>query len=194
MMARMGLLSRLFGGGKPPAPWNPSGVAHVAFDGAIRVIETPRGEGWRHFEESREGEGFTVMVLKYILPAQPAPLALLAKIYTNGEGWEPPKDPATTDWREIFRPLLSEISGLTTLATRQLTMAAALPAWEAALDGVGAESGVPLRIRERRAVLGRELFIVTAMGSPALFEAHAANIDRWFDTAAFVPISDAPAR
>lgn len=169
-------------------------VAHVAFDGAVRVVETPRGEGWQPFEEAREGEGFTVLVLKYILPASPAPLALLAKVYTNAEGWAPPEDPARTDWRAIFRPLLSDITSVTTLATRQLTMTNALPAWEAVLDGVGADSGAPLRIRERRAVLDRELFIVTAMGSPALFEAHASDVERWFDTAAFVPLSDQPAR
>jgi hypothetical protein len=190
----MGLLSRLFGGGKPPAPWKPRVVAHVAFEGAVRVNETPRGEGWQYFEESREGEGFTVMVLKYILPASPAPLALLAKVYTFGESWAPPEDPSKTDWRQILRPLFSEISGLATLATRQLTMTRALPAWEGVLDGVGADSGVPLRIRERRAVLDHELFIVTAMGTPQMFQTHAGDIDRWFDNAAFVPLSDAPAR
>jgi hypothetical protein len=73
-------------------------------------------------------------------------------------------------------------------------MTKALPAWEAVLDGVGADTGAPLRIRERRAVVDRELFIVTAMGSPALFQAHAADVDRWFDSAAFVPLADAPAR
>jgi hypothetical protein len=188
----MGFLSRLLGGGKPPAP--PSVVAHVACGGAIRVIETPRGPGWEQAEDGREGDGFTVMVLKYVLPASPAPLVLLAKIYTNLPGAPPPQDPSTTDWREIFRPLLSEISGLSTLATRQLTMTRALPACEAVIDGTGADSGAPLRIRERRAVLDRELFIVTAMGSQALFAAHAEEIDRWFDSAAFVPLSDAPAR
>jgi hypothetical protein len=103
-------------------------------------------------------------------------------------------DPVTTDWRRIFFPLLAEISDLKVLATRQLTMTKALPAWEAVLDGVGADTGAPLRIRERRAVVDRELFIVTAMGSPALFQAHAADVDRWFDSAAFVPLADAPAR
>ena len=190
----MRFLSRLLGRTKPEARWQPGLVAHEAFGGAIRVIETPRSAGWQHAEESRQGDGFTVMVLKYLLPAAPAPLALLAKIYTNAEDRPPPQDPATTDWRLIFGPLLSEISGLTTLATRQLTMTRALPAVEAVLDGVGADSGLPLRIRERRAVVERELFIVTAMGSPALFAAHAADVDRWFDSAAFVSLSDAPAR
>jgi hypothetical protein len=186
----MGFLSRLFGV-KAPAKWEPAVIAHAAFDGAINVIETPRGEGWKQFEESRQGEGFTVMVLKYILPVQPAPLALLAKIYTNDEGWAPPEDPATTNWREIFRALLSDISGVTTLATRQRLMTHAIPATEAVIDGLGADSGLPLRLRERRAVLGRELFIVTAMGSPALFEAHAGDIDRWFDSATFEAVADA---
>jgi hypothetical protein len=190
----MGFFSRLLGGAKPPAKWEPSVIAHTACGGAIRVLEVPRGSGWEYAEDERQGDGFTVLVLKYILPATPAPLALLAKIYANDEDRPPPGDPAATDWRQIFRPLLSEISSVTTLATRQLTMTKALPAWEAVLDGLGADSGAPLRIRERRAVVDRELFIVTAMGAPALFEAHAADIDRWFDSAAFVPIGDAPAR
>jgi hypothetical protein len=188
----MGFLSRLFGGAKPPAPWTPRVVDHVAFDGAIRVIETPRGEGWTYTEESREGEGFTVMVLKYILPASPAPLALLAKVYTHADGWAPPADPSTTNWRQVLRSLFSEISGLSTMATRQLTMTRALPASEATLDGIGADSGLLWRLRECRAVLDRELFIVSVMGTPALFETHAADIDRWFDSAAFVPLSEAP--
>jgi hypothetical protein len=190
----MGFLSRLLGGGKPPPRWEPSVAAHEAFDGAIRVIEAPRGPGWERAQESRQGDGFTALVLKYILPVAPAPLVLLAKIYTNAEDRPAPEGPATTDWRAIFRPLLSEISSVTTLATRQLTMTKALPAWEAVLDGVGADSGAPLRIRERRAVVDRELFIVTAMGSPALFAAHAADVDRWFDGTAFVPIAETPVR
>jgi len=40
-------------------------------------------------------------------------------------------------------------------------------------------------------VLGRALFIVTAMGCPALFEVHAADIDRWFDSATFEPVAAA---
>jgi hypothetical protein len=184
----------LLGGSKPEAKWEPSVIAHTAGDGAIRALDVPRGPGWEHAEDARQGDGFTVVVLKYILPATPAPLALLAKIYTNDEGEPLPEDPAATDWRRIFRPLLSEISSVTTLATRQLTMTKALPAWEAVIDGVGADSGAPLRIRERRAVLDRELFIVTAMGSPALFDAHAGEIDRWFDSTALVPMGDAPAR
>ncbi len=63
--------------------------------------------------------------------------------------------------------------------------------WGAVVDGVGADPAAPLRIRERRSVLGRELFIVTAAGSPALFAAHARDIDNWFAGSAFVPVEDA---
>ena len=65
-----------------------------------------------------------------------------------------------------------------------------LPACEAIVDGAGADSGAPLRIRERRAVLNEEQFILTAMGTPELFAAHAVAVDNWFSTAAFVPISE----
>lgn len=73
--------------------------------------------------------------------------------------------------------------------TTQTTMASSLPAWEAVIDGVSADLDAPLRIRERRS--GRELFIVTAMGPPALFAAHAQDIDNWFASSAFVPLAEA---
>jgi len=190
----MGLLSRLLrgakGGAKKPRF---SVVAHVAFEGAIRVLEAPLGEAWQYDEVEREGEGFIGMTLKYVLPASPTPLALMAKIYTIKPGFAPPPaDSAATDWNEIFGPLFSEISNVQVQATHLTTMTGrALPAAEAILDGRGADSGAPLRIRERRAALNEEEFIVTAMGTPELFAAHAGDIDRWFSTAAFVPISDA---
>jgi hypothetical protein len=191
----MGFLSRLFGGGKaaatPPKQRPFDVVAHVAFEGAIHVIETPLGKDWQHDEDARDGDGFTVMVLKYLLPASPTPLALLAKIYTTSAGFTPPQDPALTDWRAIFGPLFAEICGVAAQATHQTTMQGTqLPACEAIVDGTGADSGAPLRIRERRAVLNEEQFILTAMGTPDLFDARAVDIENWFSTSAFVPISE----
>ena len=184
----MGFFSRLLGG---PKEYNPSMVAHVAFDGAIRVIEAPVSKAWQHDEDAREVDGYTVMSLKYILPASPAPLALLAKIYTIKDGYAPPEDPATTDWRRVLDVLFAEIASVTVQATHQTTMQGTqLPACEAVLDGTGADTGAPLRIRERRAVLDHEQFMLTAMGTPELFAANAREIDNWFSTAAFVPISE----
>jgi hypothetical protein len=194
MLRAMGLLSRLLGrdkGARTPPEQRPFDVvAHVAFEGAIHVIETPLGKDWQHDEDARDGDGFTVMVLKYLLPASPTPLALLAKIYTTSAGFAPPQDPALTDWRAIFGPLFAEIS-VAAQATHQTTMQGTqLPACEAIVDGTGADSGAPLRVRERRAVLNEEQFILTAMGTPDLFDAHAVDIENWFSTAAFVPISE----
>ena len=39
-------------------------------------------------------------------------------------------------------------------------------------------------------MLNEEQFILTAMGTPELFAAHAVAVDNWFSTAAFVPISE----
>jgi uncharacterized protein YchJ len=60
----------------------------------------------------------------------------------------------------------------------------------AVVDEVGADPAVLLRSRERRSVLGRELFIVTAMGPSDLFSAHAQDIDNWFASSAFVPVEE----
>lgn len=130
------------------------------------------------------------MVLKYIFPMSPVPLALLAKIYAVDDGRQKPQDPRQTDWREVFQPLFSSFTAVQTHPAQQLTMKSSLEAMEAVIDGVGAEPAVSLRVRERRAVAGQEQFIVTAMGTPGAFEEHASEIESWFSTSAFVPIGD----
>lgn len=172
----MGFLARFFPKTKPRI------VADVAFDGAIRVLETPDSSDWRISEDRRDGDGFSVRVLKYVLPLQPMPLALLAKIYELTEA-----PPTKTDWRAVFASMFSEIVDVSETAVTQLTMAASLPAEEVVMNGVGAEPRVPLRIRERRSVSGHQQFIVTAIGTPEAFDERKADIDRWFETSAFVP-------
>ena len=160
--------------------------------GAIRVFECPISEGWQNTETQRTGDGFEVWVLKYLLPLNPTPLALLAKIYELDATWVPPEAPETTDWRALFAPLFSSVASVKTEATRQLTMNGSLDAVEAVIDGIGADTAGPLRIRERRARRGQEQFVVTAMGSRADYDAHAEEIERWFSTSAFVPAGDVP--
>lgn len=128
------------------------------------------------------------MVLKYILPNQPTPLVLSAKIYTNHPNAAP--EPSEPDWREALGALFSSIATIEARSTQQTTMTSSLPAWEAVIDGVGADPVAPLRIRERRSVLGRELFIVTAMGPPDLFASHSQAVDNWFASSAFVPLDE----
>jgi hypothetical protein len=180
----MSLWSRLFGQSAKPKI-----VAHIALDGAIRVFEAPTSDGWQVSEDQRAGDGYTAMVLKY----QRGTFALLAKIYTIDADRTPPEHPQTTDWRAAFASLFSTISSLETRETRQLTMKSELPAMEAVLDGIGADPAEPLRIRERRSVLAREQFIVTAIGPTAAFAAAQDEVDRWFQTSAFVPVDDSSA-
>ena len=74
--------------------------------------------------------------------------------------------------------------------SRQPTMKGSLEAFEAVLDGAGEDPAEPLRIRERRSVSGREQFIVTAFGTRAAYDAHAGEIDKWFETATFLPLGE----
>ena len=200
MLGCMGVLSKLVGkllkspAAPPPrlAKGRFSVISHVAFDGSVRVLEAPLDEGWQYDEAEREGDGFKVMVLKYLLPATPTPLALLAKIYTIEPGSTPPEDPERTDWRAAFEPLFAVIENVAVQPARQTTMAGtSLPAYEAIIDGPSGDEGAPLRIRERRSVLGEQQFIVTAMGPPELVAAHAIDVEKWFATAVFVPRSEA---
>jgi hypothetical protein len=181
----VGFFSRILGA-RPPQL---SVVVHEAFEGAIRIFETPRGNGWQYREDARQGDGFTVMVLKYWLPATPAPLTLLAKIYTHDPGVA--QDPLPPDWRNILGPLFSSIATVETRQTSQTTMSGSLPACEAVIDGEGSNPVAPLRLRERRAVLGHELFIVGAVGPPDLFASQAEDIEKWFESSAFVPVDEA---
>jgi hypothetical protein len=133
-----------------------------------------------------------VMVLKYLLPASPTPLALLAKIYTTEPGYTPPEDPERTDWRMAFGPLFAVIDNVSVQTTHQTTMAGtSLRACEVIVDGPSGDEGAPLRIRERRAILAEQQFIVTALGPPELLATHAADVEKWFATAVFVPRSEA---
>jgi hypothetical protein len=182
----MGIFSRIF----RSKPAEPSVVVHEAHGGAIRIFETPRGVGWGSVEETREGDGYTVMVLKYLLPAPPTPLVLLAKVYTHGP--DVTLEATPPDWREALGALFSSIATLDAVDTTQTTMTGALPAWEAVIDGVGADPVEPLRIRERRSVLGRELFVVTAMGPPSLLAVHTSDVENWFEGSAFVPLDETP--
>jgi hypothetical protein len=183
----MSFLSRLFGA---KAPVKPRIVAHVAHGGAIRVFEAPTSDGWQHDEVARSGDGFSTRVVKYVLDAQPAPLALLAKVYTIDADRPPPDDPRGTDWRAAFAALFSAIERVDDVDADQLTMKSSIPAVQATIDGTSADNGRPLRIRERRSVVGREQFIVTAMGPYEVFEDHAAEIESWFTSVAFVPTGE----
>lgn len=167
----------------------PTTVVHESFGGAIRIFETPRGKEWIYREDAREGDDFTVMVLKYVLPSTPTPLVLLAKIYTN-EKDQSAEAAQVPDWRKLLGSLFSTVATVDARETKQTTMSSELPAWEAVIDGIGANPAAPLRIRERRSILSHELFIVGAIGSPELFAAHAETIDKWFESSAFVPVDE----
>lgn len=158
-------------------------VVHEAFDGAIRIFEAPVEPGWGYTEDERSGDGFTVMVVKYMLPAEPFPLVLVAKIYTLAY---PPEVPADTDWPEAFDTLFSRIDACDVNAARQLTMKTELPATQAVVTGLDTQ-GAPIVVRERRAILANEQFVVTAIGPADTVLANVAVIDRWFANVAFVP-------
>ena len=160
---------------------------HEACGGAIRVFGVPTDPAWQSGEDQREGDGYVVQVLRYILPDQPSPLALLAKVYTLDDG--APEDPGDTDWRASLGGLFDTIDDVATVPCTQTTMRSSLPAVEATVRGVGTE-GEARVIRERRAVLANEQFLVTAIGTPAQFEAHAEAIDGWFENAAFLPLAE----
>ena len=184
----MGLWSSLFGGTKPEA--TKLGI-HTISDGAIRVFEVPIGKDWQVQEDCRQGDDFTVRVLKYILLGAPMPLALLAKVYATQA---PARAPSDTDWNGIFDPLFEPSPDIRLADVEQRTLKSKLDAVEASIVGAArdfpADDGGHLCIRERRSAIANEEFIVTAMGPRALFEAHRNDVDRWFDLTFFVPVDE----
>ncbi|MBP9086834.1 MAG: hypothetical protein KBG15_11990 [Kofleriaceae bacterium] len=170
-----------------PAPIKvPKFKGHVAFDGAVSIAQAPGGKAWRIVEDGREGQGFLAMSLMFIRDAEPAPLVLLAKIFTLTDGRKP-NDPSTTDWRAGFASLFSAIDRVDQVVTTQSTLQDPLPATEVRVEGTSPDGEFPLCIRERRAVHGHEEFMVTAMGPRELCEQHAVRIDAWFASVVFVP-------
>jgi hypothetical protein len=63
-------------------------------------------------------------------------------------------------------------------ASRAATLAGA-PGWEAELLAKHERLG-PVRKRERLAIVGDRVFAISAEGTPALWDAHAAQIEAWF--------------
>lgn len=181
-LARMGLLSKLF---KSDASKRSAIRYHEAFGGAIRVMEAPTAPEWSATEDQQEGDGFVKIVLKYIFPAEPMPTALYAKMYVLHEDLGAPAVPSTTDWSAEFDTLFTNAPQVAVHASRQMLMRGDLPATEAVLDGESRAHAVPMRIRERRATLGQRQFIVTAIGPLSAFNAHAQDINAWFETCAF---------
>ena len=162
---------------------------HQAFDGSVRIAQAPGGKAWRIVEDGREGQGFLAMSLMFIRDAEPAPLVLLAKIFTLTDGRKP-NDPSTTDWRAGFASVFSAIDRVVQVTTTQGTLQDPLPATEVSVEGTSPDGEFTLCIRERRAVHGQEEFMVTAMGPRELFEQHAVRIDAWFASVVFVPAPD----
>ncbi len=178
----MGLFSRLskITGAKAPAV-----RVHEAFNGAIRVYETPLGSEWSADEAFEEGDGFLKYVLKYKLPGEPLSMVLSAKLYVLHEDLGAPPDPASTAWSAEFATFFATAPTVATSTTQQLLMRGTLPAAEALVQGQSQAHALPLSIRERRATLGQRQFIVTAIGPSAAFAAHSSAIDAWFATSAF---------
>ena len=159
---------------------------HLAFDGAVRIAQAPGGKAWRIVEDGCEGQGFLAMSLMFIRDADPAPLVLLAKIFTLTDGRKP-NDPSTTDWRAGFASVFSEITRVDQTVASQPTLQAPLLATEVSVEGISPDGACTLLIRERRAVQGHEEFMVTAMGPRELWAQHAVRIDAWFASVVFVP-------
>lgn len=178
----MRLFSRLLGKQQDQLP---NTLVHEACGGAIRVFGVPNGEGWYSQEDEREGDGFVVNVLKYVLDAEPFPLTLSAKVYSLPAREGAPEDPAATDWISIFGSLFRTEPEVAANSGEQTTMHVMLKAMEARITGVEREQGAPLFIRERRAVLGKQQFIVTASGPVELCKTQVATIEAWFQNVAF---------
>lgn len=71
-------------------------------------------------------------------------------------------------------------------ASRAATLAGA-PGWEAELLAEHERLG-PVRKRERLAIVGDRVFAISAEGTPALWDVHAAQIEAWFAGVEFATV------
>ena len=183
-LGSMSIFSRLFSGRNEGTP---RVAVHEAFNGLIRVYGVPSVVVQEPAEEVREGDGFIVHVLKYRLDTDPVPLTFSAKVYALHPDTGAPEDTSGTDWSGLFGGLFAPEPEVIVIRTGQTTMTEQVPAMEAMITGKERETGVLLRIRERRSVQAQLLMIVTVSGPLDLMEAQKDQVDGWFDGVAFDP-------
>jgi hypothetical protein len=179
----MGLLETLLG------PDRPKTFAPTVFERPwVVVYETPVAAGWQSNDDERRVQGLLRRTLKFRVGGPEGRLNLSVTDYERPASDR--QDVAVLlarDYRAEFAPLFVEVTPARVHETTQTTFSGARPAVEFVLDGVGRLGAVtsPLRIRERYTPLPGHMLIVSASGSPTLFERHAEDVERWFASVAF---------
>lgn len=155
----------------------------VAASGRIGV-PIPEGPGWECIEE-RHGDADAAAVALRCRREDPRELLFFAA-KTHRQPADQRAD-AETVLMSLYRADNEAFfEHVEYTASRGVNLAGA-PGWESELLAEHERLG-PVRKRERLAIVGDRVFAISAEGTPALWDAHAAQIEAWFDSVEFATV------
>lgn len=164
-------------------PLTPAPGRFLAESGRISV-PIPVGPGWECLEE-RQGDAQGSAVALRCRREDPRELLFLA-----AKTHRQPSD-QRTDAETVLMSLYRAdneafFQRVEYTSSRGATLAGA-PGWEAELLAEHERLGA-VRKRERLAIVGDRVFAISAEGTPALWDAHAAQIEAWFSGVEFATV------
>jgi hypothetical protein len=164
-------------------PLAPAPGRFLAASGRISV-PIPEGPGWECLEESHGDDEAAAVALRCRREDPRELLFVAAKTHRQ------PHD-QRTDAETVLMSLYRAdneafFQHVEYTSSRAATLAGA-PGWEAELLAEHERLG-PVRKRERLAIVGDRVFAISAEGTPALWDAHAAQIEAWFAGVEFATV------
>lgn len=149
-------------------------------DGLV-AAPRPAGDGWECVEQTATDPGQEATLIKCRHTDRARFFFLMAKDYTvPPEQVRHAADLATAVFPATYERLFESHR----INESKAVTHAGKPAHEIRLDAVHASMG-PIRKRERVAVDGTHVFVISAEGKPEVFDAEAAAIEAWFAGAKF---------
>ena len=143
-------------------------------------VAAPEGDGWELLEAGPHGDGL-VAAIRCMRGEPPNALALNAYAYSvTAEKRRTVEDLTKLDWRA--RALGGTFRSVDTVRVETPTRPGIETGCEVQIDGQGARDGNPLRVKERWVPSGARLLVLTAAGSPELFDAYGRVVDVWLHT------------
>ncbi|PRQ00032.1 hypothetical protein ENSA5_28460 [Enhygromyxa salina] len=147
------------------------------------AVPTPTGEGWECLEEEHGDDQAAAVALRCRREDPREFLFVAAKTHRQ------PVDQRTdahTVLMSLYRADNEAFFDHVEYTSDHAVTLAGAPGWEAELVAEHARLGT-IRKRERLAIVGDRVFAISAEGAPALWDAHAEEIERWFANVEFAP-------
>ena len=161
-------------------------LARQVFDGEggwLRVFHAPLAPGWESCEASEAKEGVRVLRASYVFAEGPRALNLSGRDELGGEV---SLEQLASGWMVEHAGFFGPRPKTTITHAVQRLIEGDVPALEVLVEGAPAR-GERFRLRGRYALRGAHRLTLCAAGPVALFDQLSADVENWFDSAAFDP-------